>query len=189
MSTIIVFVIVTFCNTAPCNTALVIPVNVSVVNSSIARDQSHYTTWSISLYHVTYLTIPQWVMELYQQLKKLYGIYYRVYTRSIRLTKTTAAWNEVALSYYRLRGLYFVAVIFAATMCILYRSYELFCYCYNCDDKQCSIKQEMNIKVKVTIMVLIEWEDGKKSERKRDWSEWREKERQRKRLWDRIKAR
>ena len=32
------------------------------------------------------------------------------------LTKTTAAQNEVALIYYRMRGLYFVAVIFAATI-------------------------------------------------------------------------
>ena len=30
---------------------------------------------------------------------------------SIRITKTTAAQNEVALSYHRLRGLYFLAVI------------------------------------------------------------------------------
>ena len=34
----------------------------------------------------------------------------------ILLTKTTAAQNEVALSYYRVRGLYFLAVAFAATL-------------------------------------------------------------------------
>ena len=34
----------------------------------------------------------------------------------ILLTKTTAAQNEVALSYYRMRGLYFLTVIFAATI-------------------------------------------------------------------------
>ena len=32
------------------------------------------------------------------------------------LTKTTAAQNEVALSYDRVRGLYFLAVVFAATI-------------------------------------------------------------------------
>ena len=33
----------------------------------------------------------------------------------ILLTKTTAAQNEVALSYHRARGLYFLAVVFVAT--------------------------------------------------------------------------
>ena len=33
----------------------------------------------------------------------------------ILLTKTTAAQNEDALSYYRVRGLYFQAVVFVAT--------------------------------------------------------------------------
>ena len=32
------------------------------------------------------------------------------------LTKTTAAQNEVALSYYKVRGLYFVGVVFAVTV-------------------------------------------------------------------------
>ena len=32
------------------------------------------------------------------------------------LTKTTAAQNEDALSYHRVRGLYFLTVIFAATI-------------------------------------------------------------------------
>ena len=34
----------------------------------------------------------------------------------ILLTKTTAAGNEDALSYLRVRGLYFLAVVFAATI-------------------------------------------------------------------------
>ena len=34
----------------------------------------------------------------------------------ILLTKTTAAQNEVALSYHKLRGLYFLAVVFVATI-------------------------------------------------------------------------
>ena len=45
----------------------------------------------------------------------------------ILLTKTTAAQNEGALSYRRVRGLYFLAVVFAVTKlellyvpCILY---------------------------------------------------------------------
>ena len=34
----------------------------------------------------------------------------------ILLTKTTAAQNEVALSYHKVRGLYIPAVVFAATI-------------------------------------------------------------------------
>ena len=36
--------------------------------------------------------------------------------RSILLTKTTAAQNEVTLSYYTVRGLYFLAVVFEASI-------------------------------------------------------------------------
>ena len=35
---------------------------------------------------------------------------------SLRLTKTTAARNEDALSHHKVRGLYFLAVVFAATL-------------------------------------------------------------------------
>ena len=35
---------------------------------------------------------------------------------TIHLTKTTAAQNAVALSYHTVRGLYFLAVVFAATI-------------------------------------------------------------------------
>ena len=34
----------------------------------------------------------------------------------IPLTKTTATQNEDALSYYRVRGLYFLAIVFEATI-------------------------------------------------------------------------
>ena len=34
----------------------------------------------------------------------------------ILLTKTTAAQNEVALSYHGMHGLYFLAVVFASTI-------------------------------------------------------------------------
>ena len=37
------------------------------------------------------------------------------YTSTLLLTKTTAAQNEVALSYRRVYGLYFLTVVFAAT--------------------------------------------------------------------------
>ena len=37
---------------------------------------------------------------------------------SILLTKKTAAKNEVALNYHRVRRLYFVAIIFAMTIVI-----------------------------------------------------------------------
>ena len=36
------------------------------------------------------------------------------------LTKITAAQNEVALTYHRVRGLYFLAVIFGATVIFRY---------------------------------------------------------------------
>ena len=35
---------------------------------------------------------------------------------TILLTKTTAAQNEAALSYHRLRGLYFLAVVFVRSI-------------------------------------------------------------------------
>ena len=38
---------------------------------------------------------------------------------NIVATKTTAAQNEVALSYHKVCGLYFLAVVFAATIFIL----------------------------------------------------------------------
>ena len=39
-----------------------------------------------------------------------------VIQHAILLTKTTAAQNEVALSYHEVRGLYFLAGVFAATI-------------------------------------------------------------------------
>ena len=39
-------------------------------------------------------------------------------TQFILLTKTAAARNEVVLSYHRVRGLYFLAVVFVATIYI-----------------------------------------------------------------------
>ena len=38
--------------------------------------------------------------------------------RNILLTKTTAARNEVALTYHKVRGLHFLAVVFVATIVI-----------------------------------------------------------------------
>ena len=43
-------------------------------------------------------------------------IYFRRQTVIILLTKTTAAQNEDALSYHRVRGLYFQAVVFTAAI-------------------------------------------------------------------------
>ena len=39
-----------------------------------------------------------------------------VYTSTILLTKTTAPQNEVALSYRKVRGLYFLPVIFVRSI-------------------------------------------------------------------------
>ena len=41
---------------------------------------------------------------------------------TILLTKTTAAQNEVELSYYKVRGLYYLAVVFAATIINTYQN-------------------------------------------------------------------
>ena len=53
-----------------------------------------------------------------------YAVYFVVLQEiklSIKLpTRTTAAQNEVALSYYRMHGLYFLAVVFAATIVTIY---------------------------------------------------------------------
>ena len=43
---------------------------------------------------------------------------------TILLTITTVAQNEVALGYHRLRGLYFLAVVFAATISVSTYSYH-----------------------------------------------------------------
>ena len=40
----------------------------------------------------------------------------QIFSITILLTKTTAAQNEIALSYLRVRGLYFLTVVFAATI-------------------------------------------------------------------------
>ena len=42
----------------------------------------------------------------------MYSIIFQVYSGTILLTKATAAQNEDALSYYTVRGLYFLAVVF-----------------------------------------------------------------------------
>ena len=41
------------------------------------------------------------------------------------LTKITAAQNEVALSYHRMRGIYFLLVIFATTICYMFAMDDL----------------------------------------------------------------
>ena len=50
-------------------------------------------------------------------MNKVARIYHTVYTY-IRLTKTTAVQNEVALRYYKVRGLYFLAAVFVTTIVI-----------------------------------------------------------------------
>ena len=48
---------------------------------------------------------------------------------SILLTKTTAAQNDDALSYYTVRGFYFLAVVFVRSISLAHRL--LRCSCYN----------------------------------------------------------
>ena len=51
---------------------------------------------------------------------------------TILLTKTTAAQNEAALSYHRLRGLYFLAVVFVRSRtCIYIIHYTIYSIVYN----------------------------------------------------------
>ena len=38
------------------------------------------------------------------------------YLKNILVTKTTAAQNEVALSYHKVRGLYFLAIVFVSSI-------------------------------------------------------------------------
>ena len=64
---------------------------------------NNYTATTVSRYYLDPICL----------LCKIYMCYN--YT-NILATKTTAALNEVALSYHRLRGLYFLAVVFAATI-------------------------------------------------------------------------
>ena len=45
--------------------------------------------------------------------------------KDILLTKTTAAQNEDALSYHSVRGLYFQAVVFVATIIISHNNYSV----------------------------------------------------------------
>ena len=49
----------------------------------------------------------------------------------ILLTKITAAQNEVALSYHRVRGLYFLAVVFSATIAQFNFQFYKNLLCYN----------------------------------------------------------
>ena len=48
-----------------------------------------------------------------------------IYSMSILLAKITAARNEVALSYRRVRGLFFLAVIFAVTLFTTIKNYVI----------------------------------------------------------------
>ena len=50
------------------------------------------------------------------RIERNFILQYKSRTQSKLLTKITAAQNEVALSYHKVRGLYFLAVIFAATI-------------------------------------------------------------------------
>ena len=45
-----------------------------------------------------------------------FNCFWNIPKKAILLTKTTAARNEIALSYHRVRGLYLMAVVFAATI-------------------------------------------------------------------------
>ena len=52
--------------------------------------------------------------------KRHSGVLCHCFGTSILLTKTTAVQNEVALRYYRVRGLYFLTVVFVTTVYIYY---------------------------------------------------------------------
>ena len=62
---------------------------------------------------------------------------YNVLPQYILLTKTTTAQTEVTLSYHRVRGLYFLAVIFAATMYREPNLARISCEIYNSRSANC----------------------------------------------------
>ena len=62
----------------------------------------HFTTFCL-------FTLPHFVCLLYHISISFYGLI-------IQLIKTTAAQNENALCYYRVRGLYFLAVVFVTNI-------------------------------------------------------------------------
>ena len=89
-----------------------------------------------------FIILPQTLIYPYKEYILNYTLYsFYLY---ILLTKTTAAKNEDALSYYKVRGLYFLAVVFVRSI-VLARAYTirfeliscfLPCYIYlvNCDN-------------------------------------------------------
>ena len=58
---------------------------------------------------------------------------------TILLTKITVVQNEAALSYHRVRGLYFLAVVFAATV---YDSEKVLCKRADMRMKKCKTSLE-----------------------------------------------
>ena len=62
-----------------------------------------------------------------------------IHIYAILLTKTTAAQNVATLSYHRLRGLYFLAVVFVRSICV--RSYQTI----RTGDRECPLATKGNI--------------------------------------------
>ena len=55
-------------------------------------------------------------MQTWNETQQVLSIPCYVFIAFILLTKTTAAQNKVALTYYRVRGLYFLAVVFVRSI-------------------------------------------------------------------------
>ena len=73
----------------------------------------HYTS-ELNLYIVSYEYYTVYTYSIHAMYNNNYH-YLLITSRDILLSKTTAARNAVALSYHRMRGLCFPAVVFAAT--------------------------------------------------------------------------
>ena len=92
------------------------------------RDPTRKDTFLIA--PVTSLSIFSSICLVYVKIYSVFNnntYYVEIYRNCILLTKTSAQ-NEVALSYHKVRGLYFLAVVFAAVMVLV---------CCNCYKTTC----------------------------------------------------
>ena len=90
----------------------------------VTTDTGNSSCYGLKLQHCSFkygtaranYTMRQKYLHLY--MFELLGIYILMCLVPILLIKTTAAQNAVALSYYTLRGLYFLAVVFVRSIVI-----------------------------------------------------------------------
>ena len=79
----------------------------------ILKIASHFLRTLKKLYIYIYITVEMFLKSAPCNI--YYNVYFHLYI-IIVVAKTTAAQNEVALTYHKVRGLYFLAVVFAASI-------------------------------------------------------------------------